>query len=165
MLLKQPLQQLACTTVCCAIPYSNHVYPPHYLLSELMTEFVDWLAIASSKQHPIEYASEAHYRFVSIHPFSDGNGRTGRLLMNLLLLKAGFPSAIISNEKRQAYIESLVQAQASNSELSLLISLVCDAVYESFIETLSVITSAASSQGKGLLFYQDVVDFISTAEH
>ncbi len=143
---------------------TDHVYPPHYLLSELMSEFVDWLA-HPPKQHPIEYASEAHYRFVSIHPFADGNGRTGRLLMNLLLLKAGFPIAVISNEKRQAYIESLVQAQASNSELTLLLSLVCDAVYESFIETLSVVASAASSQGKGLLFYQDVVDFIAAVDH
>ena len=40
----------------------------------------------------MEYATIAHYRFVSIHPFRDGNGRTGRLLMNLLLLRAGYPN-------------------------------------------------------------------------
>ncbi len=148
---------------------TDHVYPPHYLLPELMTEFVDWLAIAPSRQqpkyHPIEYASEAHYRFVSIHPFADGNGRTGRLLMNLLLLRASFPIAIISNEKRQAYLEALMQAQAPEGGLTPLLSLICDAIYESFIETLSVVANAASSQGKGLVFYQDVVDFLSSERH
>lgn len=143
---------------------TGHVYPPHYLVPEMMAQFVAWLEKARSQQHPIRYATEAHYRFVSIHPFADGNGRTGRLLMNLLLLQAGFPIVSISNEKRQAYIESLIQAQAAEDDLTSLLPLVYESTYESLIETLSVVASAASSKGKGSSFYQDVVNFLSS-EH
>lgn len=52
-------------------------------------------------------AAIAHYKFVYIHPFIDGNGRTGRLLMNLLLMQAGFPPVIIRVEDRPAYYEAL----------------------------------------------------------
>jgi|GEM_PF-4171002 len=65
---------------------TEYIYPPNYLLSDLMTEFITWLNSAPAMaQHPVTFAAEAHLRFVSIHPFRDGNGRTGRLLMNLLL--------------------------------------------------------------------------------
>ncbi len=94
---------------------TGYSYPPHYLLSELMADFVSWLnSEAAQHLHPVLYAAEAHYRFVSIHPFRDGNGRTGRLLMNLLLLRSGYPIVIISTHDRQRYIESLVQGQQSN---------------------------------------------------
>ena len=137
-----------------------HVYPPHYLLSELMAEFVQWLNESWAQMHPVVFATEAHYRFVSIHPFVDGNGRTGRLLMNLLLLRAGYPIVTISNQQRLAYIEALVQAQQAEGDLSALLALVCEAVSDALIETLSVVASAADSKGKGLPFYQDVLDFI-----
>lgn len=140
---------------------SDHVYPPHYLLPELMSEFVTWLAASQSEQHPVAYASEAHYRFVAIHPFADGNGRTGRLLMNLLLLRAGFPIAIISNEQRQAYIEALMEGQKSPQNLTSLLTLICEAVRESLIETLSVVASASSSKGRGKPFYQEVIAFLA----
>lgn len=144
---------------------TNHIYPPHYLLPDLIAEFSQWLVSPPPNLHPIEYATEAHYRFVSIHPFKDGNGRTGRLLMNLLLLKAGFPIVTISNEKRQAYIESLVQAQSSQAQISQtnltgLLNLVCEAAHESLVETLSVVASAADSRGKGLAFYREMTAFL-----
>ena len=139
---------------------TEHVYPPHYLLSELMAEFVQWLNESWAQLHPVVFATEAHYRFVSIHPFVDGNGRTGRLLMNLLLLRAGYPIVSISNRQRLAYIESLVRAQQTEDDLSALLALVCKSVSNSLIETLSVVASAADSKGKGLPFYQDVLTFL-----
>ncbi|MBE9078524.1 Fic family protein [Romeria aff. gracilis LEGE 07310] len=139
---------------------TEHVYPPHYQLSELMAEFTQWLAASSENLHPIEYAAEAHYRLVSIHPFRDGNGRTGRLLMNLLLLRAGFPIVVISNQQRVAYIEALVYAQQSNSDLSLLLELVINAARASLFETLSAIVTAADSRGKGLPFYREIIAFL-----
>ena len=61
--------------------------------------------------HPVELAAEAHYRLVTIHPFVDGNGRTARLLMNMILLMTGYPAAIIRKRDRLAYISALEKAQ------------------------------------------------------
>jgi len=138
-----------------------HVYPPHYRLSELMAEFVEWLNEASAQMHPVVFATEAHYRFVSVHPFVDGNGRTGRLLMNLLLLRAGYPTVTISNQQRLAYIEALVQAQQTEDDLGALLALVCKAASDALVETLAVVASAADSKGKGLPFYQDILAFLA----
>ena len=56
-------------------------------------------------------AFTAHARIVAIHPFSDGNGRTARLLMNLLLIRAGYPPIVIGPEHRVAYIDALEALQ------------------------------------------------------
>ncbi len=82
----------------------------------LMDEFYQWLTSTQDNLHPIALAGEAHYRLVSINPFIDGNGRTARLLMNLLLLMAGYPPAIIRKRDRLAYITALEQAQLGNSK-------------------------------------------------
>lgn len=50
--------------------------------------------------HAVRYAALAHYKLVDIHPFVDGNGRTSRLIMNLILLKAGYPPVMILKEQR-----------------------------------------------------------------
>ncbi len=147
---------------------TEHVYPPHYLLPGLMADFIEWLAVNRSAMSAmakpskgIAYATEAHYRFVSIHPFADGNGRTGRLLMNLLLLKAGFPVVSISNQKREDYIVALSTAQQSQNDLTLLLALICEATRDALIETLSVVASATESKGKGGPFYQDIINFLA----
>lgn len=62
------------------------------------------------------FAAEAHYRLVSIHPFVDGNGRTARLLMNLLLLMDGYPPAIIRKRDRLAYLGALETGQLGGSK-------------------------------------------------
>jgi Fic family protein len=68
----------------------------------------EWL----ERQPPSPQAAfEAHYRLVSVHPFSDGNGRTARLLMNLLLLRGGYPPVVIGPEHRKPYIDGLETAQ------------------------------------------------------
>jgi Fic family protein len=76
----------------------------------LMQDFLQWLTTRNSL-HPVAFAGEAHYRLVTIHPFVDGNGRTARLLMNLLLLMRGYPPAIIRTRDRLAYIGALERAQ------------------------------------------------------
>lgn len=82
---------------------------------DLMQEFTGWLRNCRDL-HPVEFAAEAHYRLVTIHPFVDGNGRTARLLMNMLLLMSGYPPAIIRKRDRLAYISSLEKAQLGGSK-------------------------------------------------
>lgn len=69
---------------------------------------------SNPKVHPFILAAYFHYRLTAIHPFDDGNGRMARLMMNLLLMKAGFPPVIIRQEKasREAYYYALSQADA-----------------------------------------------------
>ncbi len=91
------------------------VLPNSRKVPDLMQEFKDWFG-QYEELHPIEFAAEAHYRLVTIHPFVDGNGRTARLLMNMLLLMLGYPPAIIRKRDRLAYIGSLEQAQLGGSK-------------------------------------------------
>lgn len=89
----------------------NFSPPQAKYLGKLMQEFILWLnSEEASKIHPIEFAALAHYKLVSIHPFYDGNGRTSRLLMNLILMRAGFPPVSIKVEDRFHYYETLEMA-------------------------------------------------------
>ena len=103
------------------------VMPNPLKVPDLMEQFLLWLT-ARNSLHPVAFAGEAHYRLVTIHPFVDGNGRTARLLMNLLLLMRGYPPAIIRPRDRLAYIGALEQAQlgGSRSNFDALISKAAD---------------------------------------
>ncbi len=91
--------------------------PDHTLLNDKMAQFIDWYSMEAHTLHPIERAAKVHADFVGIHPFVDGNGRTSRLLMNLELMKAGYPPSVITVENRLAYYEALDQWMAyGNSE-------------------------------------------------
>ena len=106
--------------------------PPDYtLLNDKMAQFVDWYNTEAYLMHPIERATKVHADFVGIHPFIDGNGRTSRLLMNLELMKAGYPSCVITVEKRLAYYEALDQWTAFG-KTEAFNQLVADAVMEGF---------------------------------
>lgn len=98
---------------------------------QFMQDFISWYQDKAGSIHPIERAARVHADFVKIHPFIDGNGRTSRLLMNLELLKAGFPAAVIQVEQRLAYYEALDLAHCSG-EYSPFINLVANSVVESF---------------------------------
>ncbi len=120
-----------------------------------MPEFIEWLNSDKIKSlHPLEFAAEAHLRFVSIHPFRDGNGR---LLMNLLLLRAGYPILIVSSPVRAAYIDAIAQAQQNDSGIHPLLDLIVDAARYSLIETLQILATASDSQSQGLPFYQEMI--------
>lgn len=87
--------------------------PPDFLhLQTEMAALIDWRAEAG-EIHPIARAAELHTRFVKIHPFVDGNGRTGRLLLNFDLMKSGYPPAVIRKEDRLAYYDALDEACVS----------------------------------------------------
>jgi len=90
------------------------VLPNPRKVPQLMAKFHDWLS-QENNLHPVEFAGLAHYKLVTIHPFIDGNGRTARLLMNLILMINGYPPAIIRKQDRLAYISSLEKAQLGGS--------------------------------------------------
>jgi Fic family protein len=92
-----------------------HESPPAWEVPSRMSDWADWLAAQeASGDGPVELAAEAHHRLVSIHPFLDGNGRTARLVMNLILLRAGYPPAIIARANRAQYYRALASADRGN---------------------------------------------------
>jgi Fic family protein len=75
-------------------------------IQDKMDAFFAWL-FSEQKGYPLITASEAHTAFVSIHPFIDGNGRTARLLMNLILLQNGYAPVIVKNKDRAEYLDAI----------------------------------------------------------
>ncbi|XP_060516098.1 protein adenylyltransferase Fic [Cylas formicarius] len=89
----------------------SHIPPPHEEIPALMENYAEWLnSEEAHSMHPVRYAAIAHYKLVDIHPFVDGNGRTSRLIMNLILLKAGYPPVMILKEQREQYYQALKTA-------------------------------------------------------
>lgn len=86
---------------------AEHKPPQSFEVQSKMEEFIKNYNEKINKLHPIELASFVHIEFVKIHPFVDGNGRTSRLLMNLELIKAGFPPVVIELEDRLEYYKAL----------------------------------------------------------
>lgn len=119
---------------------TEFIYPSWMHLPSHMAEFAQWLE-GPHGLNPIEFATEAHLRFVTIHPFRDGNGRVGRLLMNLLLMRSGYPIAVIPVERRPEYIDALVKAQ-THGPTGALLRLVMDGVESSLRDTLATCVSS-----------------------
>lgn len=97
---------------------SKHTPPPPYVVPEKMQEMMRFYDENRETMHPVELASEMHERLVYIHPFADGNGRTARLLMNLILLQNGYPIAILKGdtENRLKYYEALETASITGDK-------------------------------------------------
>jgi Fic family protein len=107
-------------------------------VQEQMEQFVIWLQ-TQSQIHPVVLATLTHYKFVSIHPFIDGNGRTARLLMNLVLLQNGYPQAVIKVVNRAEYILAIEKAQSENS-LDDFYFVIANAVGESLDAYLQILS-------------------------
>ncbi len=115
----------------------SRVPRPNYLkVPELMDEFVLWLN--NVHDHPAKIAADAHLKFVFIHPFVDGNGRTARLLLNLLLVQAGYPLVIISNEKRKEYIDALEKSflTGDNKDFYTLVYAAVESSLDQYLEAV-----------------------------
>nr|WP_237582184.1 Fic family protein [Pontibacillus yanchengensis] len=96
--------------------------PPHFLqVQQEMKELLRWYEKNRKELHPVDLAALFHFKFVYIHPFSDGNGRAARLLMNLIPMEFGYPPAIVKADKDQRlkYYQTLEMA-ASKIIVSLL---------------------------------------------
>ncbi len=105
------------------IPGSSYIPASPLLVPKEMEDFFIWYETHRSKLHPIVLAAEIHERFLRIHPFLDGNGRTSRLLMNLVLMQHGYPIAIIKGDNGSSthYYQSLETAQTKNNKEDFLL--------------------------------------------
>jgi Fic family protein len=103
--------------------------PPAYEIANLIRKLVDWCNRDPDELRPIELAAILHHRFVWIHPFHDGNGRVARLLMNLVLIRTGYPIAVILNVDRSKYYDSL--NKADNQDPTSFVNFVASAVERS----------------------------------
>lgn len=105
---------------------ANFIPPSANKVSNLFDELLNFMLQNPLNLNDIELATVFHHKFVWIHPFFDGNGRTVRLAMNLLLMRKGFPPAIILKNDRKKYYDAL--NQANNGNYQKLILLMCQAV-------------------------------------
>lgn len=108
---------------------ANFVPPNANKVSDLLDELIDFVNTNPLELNDIELAAVFHHKLVWIHPFFDGNGRTVRLSMNLLLMRCGFPPAIILKNDRKKYYEAL--NQANNGNYQKLMLLMCQALERS----------------------------------
>ena len=91
--------------------YEDQPYISPTAIVDKMKQLISWSKENKERLHPVIYAADLHQKFVTIHPFSDGNGRTARLLMNLALIQANYPVINISPKARQEYMTALAESR------------------------------------------------------
>lgn len=94
-------------------PYPVEIYPK-------LCDFFKWYKKEKKVLHPVELAALVHLKFVTIHPFGDGNGRISRLMMNFVLHKKGFPMFNITYKNRSSYYTALERSQIKQNEFIFL---------------------------------------------
>ena len=112
---------------------SQHTPPQPWQIDKLMEEYFLFYQQSGEELHPVIFAAELHERLATIHPFIDGNGRTARLVMNLILLQAGYPIANISGDTmaRLDYYSALEKCNLQHDKTDfhrLIITYVIDAL-------------------------------------
>ena len=102
---------------------SSHMPPQPFIVPKEMEDYFIWYNENKGKLHPVILAAEMHERLVTIHPFIDGNGRTSRLVMNLILLQNGFVIANIKGDydSRMNYYQALETAQTLGNKEDFLL--------------------------------------------
>ena len=148
-------------TVDVMISGSLHKPPTFLQVQSLMEEYFNFYKENKETLNPVILSAEMHERLVTIHPFSDGNGRTSRLIMNLILLQHGFPITNISsqNSLREEYYKSLETVQTGKNR-ELFHKFIAKNVKDSLIKYLEIISVNAEENTKGEYFYRRVMELI-----
>jgi len=120
-----------------------------YRNSSEMKKLLEWTAEGYGRIHPLEVAAIFHHRFVKIHPFFDGNGRTARLIMNVILMQAGYPLTVILKNDRKKYYNVL--AKADKGELKDIVMFIASAVMRSLEIYLKALTPMTEKREKYIL--------------
>ncbi|MBP6181809.1 Fic family protein [Flavobacterium sp.] len=107
-----------------------------------MTDLINWYREKSEQKdvNPIFLAAEFHYKFIRIHPFDDGNGRTARILMNFILMKFDYPPVIIKTEDKASYFAALQLADAGNIEAFI------EYVAQNLVRSLEIMIAGAKGE-------------------
>jgi len=138
---------------------SRHVPPNPLKVPNLMEEYFRYFSEHKDSEHPVILAADMSEKLVTIHPFVDGNGRTSRLIMNLLLMQAGYPITIISSEKnsRDDYYSSLETVQLQQDKDKFRIFVLCS-VKQTLFRYLNAVSINGNSeeQGKGGYFFRKI---------
>ncbi len=125
-----------------AISGSDYSPPSPSELGAQFRDFMNWQEPASVDlgNSVVQVSAACHAWFAQIHPFIDGNGRTARILMNLVLMRAGYPIAVLTRDDRTRYIDALERSQVSDLTPFIVLLLEC------ISETLEEYETAAEEQ-------------------
>jgi Fic family protein len=127
---------------------TKHTPPDALQVPQKMRNLISWLNSQRNKINIIELSALLHHKLVFIHPFFDGNGRTARLTMNLLLMQAGYPLVIILKNDRKKYYDVLDKADSDKYEP--LVKFIAQAIERSLDIYLKTLTPATTKQEKYL---------------
>jgi Fic family protein len=119
-----------------------HRYVDALQIDSEMANLMEYVNNEDSTVHPIIRAAIAHYNFVRIHPFQDGNGRGARILMNLVLLKAGLYPNVVQVADRAAYLDAL--GAADHGDISPFVQFIAT----SMEKTLDIVLETINSELK-----------------
>ena len=140
--------------------------PPNFLqVNEYMDDYFTFYEENKNTLNTVILSAELHERLVSIHPFTDGNGRTSRLIMNLILLQNGYPITNISskNELRDDYYNSLETTRTKNNN-EIFHKFIANNIKQALIKYLEAISINGDNSKKGKYFYERILElsFVST---
>lgn len=138
---------------------SAHKPPTFLQVDNLMDGYFEFYEENKEHLNPVLLSAEMHERLVTIHPFIDGNGRTSRLVMNLILLQYGFPITNISSQNvlRDEYYKSLEIVQTEDTK-EVFHKFIAKNVKESLIKYLEIIAVNGEEGSKGEYFYDRVIE-------
>lgn len=117
---------------------TNYVFPYPHELEERMAKLDTWIANEREKHHPVTFAGLLHLKFVTIHPFIDGNGRVARLIMNLALIQDGYQLAVVPPVLRAEYNGAIRQYQSKGKSTSF-VNFIAERVYETQKEIMRLL--------------------------
>lgn len=113
-----------------------HTPPEPYLVAEMVEKLVK--ESANQKLHPIEAAALFHLKFEGIHPFVDGNGRTGRLILNLFLMQSGYPPINVKFTDRKRYYEAF-DSYYRDQDAGVMVMMIAEYVEQRLLDYLRIV--------------------------
>jgi len=141
---------------------SRHIPPNPLKLDTLMALYFEEYQKDKQELHPVLLATKMHEKLVRIHPFIDGNGRTARLIMNLILIQNGYMIANILGEakKRDAYCDALEKSHIDQDSTDFQ-KIILNEVKQAFFNYLDMVADPDVEEGKGAYFFETIKPFLT----